>query len=329
MLPLVLAVVRRIRKPGKYSWRVILPWVLRKPQSWAGWWPKPLRGRYDLWDRLPEAVRQVRVMLMPLGGIVLLLLPVLLGAHPWPGRVVGLPLLNGLLWCCLGVFFWRVFRLHRWGRRMGLQAPEINRLVREGDASPLWKKPHIQKLLLPVGAVPQVAPGKAPKTPAEYVEALLHTARGLEGPPRPLAQEAAAAARDVLSAIERLDQQIEALARDADPAEQARLEQKIKALGAPAEHETEAQRRMRQLLEEQRELARSLARQLKAAQERRAHLADVLGTLWLQIANLRAHYDEAAFDSSSVSARIRAIRDDAKRYIEASAEAARLGGPRE
>ncbi len=80
---------------------------------------------------------------------------------------------------------------------------------------------------------------------------------------------------------------------------------------------------------EQLDLARSLARQREATQERRAHLADILGTLWLQVANLRTQYDEAAFDSSRISARIRAITDNAKRYIEASAEAARLDGPRE
>ncbi len=42
------------------------------------------------------------------------------------------------------------------------------------------------------------------------------------------------------------------------------------------------------------------------------------------MANLDAQQRDASFDSSAITSRIRAITQDAKRYIEASAEAAKL-----
>lgn len=128
----------------------------------------------------------------------------------------------------------------------------------------------------------------------------------------------------MLASLETLDRHIASLARDSDAAEPARLEQKLTALADPPGAESEARRRMRRLLEEQLELARGLTRQLKAAEEQRAHLADVLKTLWLQLVSLRAHQDEAAFDTGEISGRIRAVAEDARRYLEASDQVGRL-----
>ena len=88
---------------------------------------------------------------------------------------------------------------------------------------------------------------------------------------------------------------------------------------------------LRRLLEEQLDLVRSLTRQLAAAQEQRTHLTHVLKTLWLQIANLRAHQQEASYDAADISGRIRAVAEDARRYLEASEQVRRLledGPPR-
>jgi chromosome segregation ATPase len=125
--------------------------------------------------------------------------------------------------------------------------------------------------------------------------------------------------REVLDTIGKLDRQIDALPSDVDPQERTRLEEKVKALGA-APVETQPRQRMRQLLEQQLELARSLARQLDAAQDRRARLVELLKTLWLQIANLGAHERDVAFDSTAITDRIRAITEDARRYADATAE---------
>ncbi len=81
---------------------------------------------------------------------------------------------------------------------------------------------------------------------------------------------------------------------------------------------------MRDLLRQQLDLAQSLADQLEAANERRARLLDMLKTLWLQVANLKAQTQGTVADSSEITGKIRAISDDIKRYVEASKETERL-----
>lgn len=66
------------------------------------------------------------------------------------------------------------------------------------------------------------------------------------------------------------------------------------------------------------DLARGLEAQLESARQRRDHLVGLLKTLWLQIANLEAHHRDASFDSSEISGRIRALTDDARRFLDAA-----------
>ena len=101
----------------------------------------------------------------------------------------------------------------------------------------------------------------------------------------------------------------------------------MRELGEPDINESDARRRMRALFEQQLDLARDLARQQEKANGRRSRLEELLKTLWMQTASLRAHHHEAAFDSSQVSGRIKAITDDAKRYLEAARETDTLLGP--
>ena len=322
LLALLLVAQRRGRKLTKYSWRAILSWAVKKPRWWTSWWPRWLRGPDDLWDRLPDAVREFRFASLLSVAAVLLTVPIWLWAgwgnpSEWWFKV-GLALAITPAAAMMGVLGWRGLRLHRWGRRMGLTAGEISRMMEEGDHGTVWKKPHVEKLLLPKVSAVVAETRQAPKTPAQQVQALEEAVRLLGGPAREVATDAATAARDVLRAIEALDQQIQQLTRDADPAERAELEGKLHALREQqVGPESEAQRRRRHLLEQQLELSRSLALQLQAAQQRRTHLADLLKTLWLQIAHLSAQLREASSDGSEVSGRIRAITEDAKRYIEA------------
>ena len=187
-----------------------------------------------------------------------------------------------------------------------------------------WTKPHTGNLLLPQAS--DVAPSveSVAQTPTGYLQALSDAAHKLNGLRCDIADEAASVGREILSAIEALDRQIEELASDSDPAELTRLKQKLDALGEPAKSEPENKRRMRDLLRQQLDLAQSLADQLEAANNRRARLLDMLKTLWLQVANLKAPADDAAFDSKEISGKIRAIGDDIRRYVEASKETERL-----
>jgi hypothetical protein len=320
---------RRKAKLEDHSWRSILARVLRKPKWWPYWWPKRYRAPDDFWQRLPSVVKHYRIAIVAGLAALLAVMPVFLRAglgSPslfWltvvlPGATLGLgvPAIGGVSGT--------MYRLVRWAKRAGLSRAELGKLFEATDSNPIWKKPNIQRLLLPLPGAEGESALSAPKTPEEHVNAISGAARLLEGGAGQVAAEAASAARELLVAVASLDNQIEALAKDADPNELQNLEEKLRALGEASVQESESRRRMRDLLRQQVDLARSLAQQLETAKERRAHLADLLKTLWMQIANLKAHHQDAAFDSSEISGRIRAISEDAKRYVEASEETMRL-----
>jgi geranylgeranyl pyrophosphate synthase len=115
-----------------------------------------------------------------------------------------------------------------------------------------------------------------------------------------------------------LDAEIANLARDANLAELAQVEQKISALGSPG-GDNDARRRMRSLLEGQRDLLRGLATQLEAAEQRRTHLTDLLRTLWLQVASLRAEAAHDALAETTASGKIRAACEEIGNYLDAAA----------
>ena len=81
---------------------------------------------------------------------------------------------------------------------------------------------------------------------------------------------------------------------------------------------------MRQLVESQLELLGQLTSRVEAARARRVHLLDLLKTVWLQLANLRA---QAAVDPGrglDVTDRMRALCDEIARQSAAADEVARL-----
>jgi hypothetical protein len=329
LLPLVALDERRRGEAKRYSWRTLLTYVLRKPKWWTMWWPKRYRQPGDLWKRLPRAVRHYRQVLGLGAGGFMLALPVILRAGLGPPSLFALSVVVPALAFsvaapAMGGLGWSLVRLGRWARLAGLSRRDLSKVMDASDGHPIWKRPHIQKLLLAPPCNQQTAALSAPKTPEEHVDALSGAARLLEGGAGQVAAEAVIAGRDLLSALVSMEEQIETLAKDSDPAERVRLEEKLKELGEESATESEGRRRMRDLLRQQIDLAQSLAEQLESAQDRRNHLVDLLKTLWMQIANLRAHHHDAAFDSSDISGRIRAISDDAKRYVEASDETMRV-----
>ena len=330
--PLAPVAERRKRKLTGHSWKSILKRAFRKPKWWSLWWPRFLRRPEDLWDRMPKEARGARaavgwliaigiaiippIIRMGLGPPSLLWVIVVKKFMPW----VVVPLVGGSLVPLVRSAFWY--------RRAGLTGDEWERFLGASESDVrFWRQPHIQKLLAPPANASDRLALPVPKTPRDYVGAFEQAARALEGDERAIAEQAVTAGREVGAALEELERQIKSLARDADPAERARLEQRLVELGDATPSESDAQRRMRELVQEQLELARGLAAQLDAARERRDRLMDLLKTLWLQVANLRARATEAAFDSGEISDKIRAISEDIQRYVEAADETIRLLSP--
>ena len=306
------------------NWSELLYWI-KKPRWWVCWWPRSLRRSDDLWDRYPKPIKSFSnaYAMVLVFGIALppILIRIATGADfSVTGKFIG----RTLSVTVLAILGWNGVRLWRWAKGLGLDSKSIQKLM--GLPPPdswFWKRPDIQRLLLPPGGE-IAAVDSVSRTPTGYLQALSDAAHKLDGPRRDIAGEAASVGREILSAIEALDRQIEDLAADSDGAELARLKQKLDALGEPDQSEPENKRRMRELLRQQLEFVQGLADQLEAANDRRARLLDMLKTLWLQVANLKAQVTMQGFDSSEISQKVRAIAEDVRRYREASEETVKL-----
>lgn len=320
---------RRQQKLTDHSWSPILKWALRKPKSWSGWWPRGLRSSDDNWDRLPQVVRRARVALTAFIGTGVLALPVILRSGLGPPDLFWIHgvtrFVMAIVFSAAGVWVWHSSRAFRWLRRTSLTRLDREKFLTatEHDTK-FWNQPHIQKLLVPAPATGARAGAQSPQTPRDYVAALTEVAHLMGGPEREIGEEAAAAGQEIADALEAAERRIESLARDADPAEQTRLERRLAELGESQPGESDAQRRMRALVEEQLELGRSLTDQLAASRARRDRLLDLLKTLWLHVVNLKARATETAFDSGEISDKIHAITEDVQRYVKAADETVKL-----
>jgi hypothetical protein len=194
-------------------------------------------------------------------------------------------------------------------RRHGLSWDDVVRLIFGGPVgTAFWSRPPIQRLLTP--APTEKPRHERPQTTQEYVEAIGEIAHRLAGPAREPGSEAVAAARQIVGCIQTLDREIAALARNAEPDDVARLEQKLAALGAPVTPEREDVRQMRALLRDQLELVARLAARLEEERARRLRLRDTLKSLWTQLVELRARSLQDSNVSREIGARIRSLRDE-------------------
>ncbi len=216
-------------------------------------------------------------------------------------------------------------RLYRQAKAAGLDKSDARRLFSPPPPrAAFWQQSEVQKFLLPPEGVLSILEEAVPQTPTGYLQALSQAAKAFDGPRKVLTEEAASAAREILRAIEVVDSQAEDLASSSDPAEVARYKQRLEALGNPEEGEPVSKREMRDMLKQQLELAQGLTDRLGEARERRTRLLNMLKTLWLQVANLKAQVTTEGFDSSEISQKVRAIAEDVQRYREASEEAVKL-----
>ncbi len=328
---------RQFLRKGRDYWESVCWWTFKQPSWWTTWWPKRWRSTNDLWTRLPEPIKRYKLSSLRYGPPLIALVLSTVSIMKWmvfggSGTVAltGLGVVGVMVAFAVGVPLRDLLRAHRWLKKQGLGKRDIDRLLggrwTPGFGSPFWQKPEIQRLLLP--ATPEHSlPATPPRSPSGYVQAFADNAAKLAGPAHDLAADALATGREILQAIEALDAQIHALARDSDPAELVRLEQKLALFDEAPDSAADGQRKMRTLIEQQLVLARNLGDQLKTVTRRRERLVDLLKTLWLQVANLNAQAADAALDSGEISGKIRVVSDDIKRYLEASEEAMRLAPP--
>jgi hypothetical protein len=209
-------------------------------------------------------------------------------------------------------------------KRKGLAPADAHRVMYSVPPSRVsfWARPHIAAVLAPAT---RLEPSRRSDSPHDQLQSILRHADELSGPLRPLGAEAAAAARQLLAAIEHADRETAELARNLEPGEEERLADKIAAL-APAPGRADDYAPMRALLQKQLELTRGLAARLEEARASRNRRVEMLKTLALHVASLRARSAGTTSEVRSLSDSVQALCDDIGRQEMALTDAATAGG---
>jgi hypothetical protein len=192
-----------------------------------------------------------------------------------------------------------------------------------------WVSQPVSVLLLPAGVSRRRVPGGEPRYPDEFAQAIADLAEELPGSLRQVGREALDTARGVVSSIQTVDKEIQALTREGDLADVDRIERELTELGEATDGDSDARRQMRRLLAGQLELARTLQRRKEEVTERRSRWENMLRMLWLQMANLRAQSATEALDSAAITGKIRALCEDIARHTAASEETVKMLTPPE
>lgn len=282
--------------------------IWTEPAWWPLWYPRPLRRQGNVWDRLPAVARYQRSAIA--------LLPVAVAACLYrPGELFELK--AGVL--TASILAWSILDLATRAtlRRKGLSARHARAvaLYAPPGRARFWSLPHIAPILAPAD---RELPQPRPDSPHDQLRDIVHLAEELSGSIRPLGSQAVEAARHMLASIEHDEREIAELSRSLEPGERSRLSDRIATL-APERDGPDEHAPMRALLEKQLELVAGLENRLEATRSARGRHVEILKTLALQLASLRASAAEPAADVRSLSDRVHALCDEIGRMAAGAA----------
>ena len=309
------------------SWGQVLRMAFWPPSGLLfRWWPKPLRPPGDLFERLPQSVRRVRMWTTATFSFVgLVSVPLVLASF-----VAGLAHVDlmrqlfqlGMFSCILAMLSLLPMTIgaNRWRKRWSLTPLEVEKLAYEPThGSRFWERPSIAALLRG-----DDAPASESATTVEgMLQSLNELASKLPDGATSIAREAADAARDLARELRALDERIGEMAKQSDPAEQNRLKQRLAALGPEREGQPDGAREMRALLQGQVDLFAKFDASRRELELRRDTMLELLRTLWLQMMNYRAQVARAG-DATELSGSIRELCHSIERRASATAEADQL-----
>lgn len=320
LLPLILAavpvvpigVIALLQRNRGERWTDIIRKVMRQPKAWVFWWPRRWRRTGDVWDRLPKPIRLGRALFalaLPLffGTIACMLISMDHYANEvlppwWMDRILFTMLAAGCALCIGGALTAKL-----WLRKTSLTNHEHDMVMLTPTTRlDFWRKRKYAAILLPASTHANATAIDEALDARGYVRAIAERAADLPVAVRDLGSEAVDASRQILTALEQLDAEIAMLVRDANPTELAQVEQKLAAMGSD-DDDSENRRALRLMLVSQRDLLHRLNEQLAETSRRRDHLLDMLRSLWLQVANLRAMVAHDARGSAENTGRIRAV----------------------
>jgi hypothetical protein len=295
-LPTTLSAVAVARRRG-FGWGQVLATLGRQPRWWlCFWYPRRLRRPGDVWDRLPPPFRRWRVSATLLAAALVPWLALtmytegrrLAQAPAYVQETVGTELT--VAWIVLGLAALGAsvtqIPCARMLRSRGYETYTLRRVARALLIGPtsdrtLWKKPELSRVLLP----PAGTAAPEPQSPSEYLSAIGRAAEALTGGGRALGLEALALGRRLHAALLEVEREVARLAREADPAEAARLDARLAAVGGE-EPRSDEERQMARLLAQQRDLLLRMQERLDEARGRRARAYEDLRELWRGLGQL-------------------------------------------
>lgn len=317
------------------SWRDLLPLLMRPPQWWSFWWPRRWIS-FDLADHLPDwlagNIRRGRRMQAAMAACMIALYgwialttvatPEELAQSAWfPVRRV--PLLEVLPWLLVPValvvaFIVPMRRIVSRLKAAGLSQKQVNTLY-----SRLWDPRMLREPFMALVLEAPASPADAPRDLPALSDAIAALAVQLRVAGWQL-DDLTPFLDDARAADAQWARESDELSGDADPAEAARLRDrlaKMRAASAPAAHHDA----MTRLLEQQLQLHEQAHARRQAVQARRDRLRDGCALLWRQLRGLRSD-DSRRMEPNEITGRVRALASDLQRLRAGADEADAAAG---
>ena len=305
-------------------WRDMLHEALLPPRWWAWWYPNAWRSAEDVavQRRIPAEIQKLRKRIH-LGYMVIgtasggsaLLNGIFENSYEGGAGLATKWILIPLNVLGLGLMFSAIFGVRKWAIARGVPNALAQQFAFGGTADArFWRKPRHAALLLPEG--PTALQGREePQGPEAIMRDIVLCAGQLDSGGGTVGAESVSAARLAVEAIERIEREIATLASDASPEHIAALARRLAELGEAA-NDSPSRGELRAVLTQQRQLLARLTEQLERAVAQRARLCDLLRTLWLQVATLRADLARDSHVAPEITSRIRAIVTELSAHLD-------------
>lgn len=315
----------------KFGWRDTLKAMLHPPEGWAHWWPRALRRADDIWDRLPKPLRRLRNVIDGVVAYFVIDIAIFMVVASTGGGAYGDLLLSLMrhspgLWVLGAVtkippLAWVGYEFVRVRRKLGLTFRDVGELIGlpHQASHPGWTKAKFARLL---GAEVETPAFRSPQTPSELADAINQLVPRLVKAGMLPDDESVQAAGAVRAAIAGLEEEIQRLHAELDPADGERLAKRIAALGA-SEDDVE----LRRLLEGQQGLWQRLEQRQRDKEARRDRLRDQLKSLWMHLLELDGRVTRGAAADPDLTSRVRVLSRDLSHLGDAMSEVERILRP--